>query len=323
MRIGVISQNVDELKLIPPITDISILSLKPDIYIEMTQEDGRRIDGTPLVDENLLKDYQRLTTVSLNGLQQTQQNIQMNIFIKEGEEYSVITQGHAKISPSETSAILNLQKIAKAFHTGYGFSKGMVYAKIKTPTKSLLFINMHLPVKTAASHGVLENSTLGLSFRRASFLKLLEKLSINGILEDSPEIFVGGDLNFRMDKTGKNQLNDMLGKYNSPLNLKELWQAPGEKRITCKFTRKNNSECRLRKIPNNNVSAFLNNIQKNCGNTMRTPSRCDRFLVSSSGKIQVHLNTVKNLIHSSDHNTILCCYDLTLRSLKNIKTISV
>ena len=316
MRIGVISQNVDELKLIPPITDASILSLKPDLYIEMTQEDGRTIDGNPLVEENLLQDYQHLTTVSLNGLQQTQQNIQMNIYIKQGKQYSVITQGHAKISPSETSALLNLQKIAKAFHTGYGYSKGMVYAKIKTPTKSLLFINMHLPVKTAASHGVLENSTLGLSFRRASFFKLLEKLSINGVLEDSPEIFVGGDLNFRMDKSGRNQLNDILGKYNS---LKELWQAPGEKRITCKFTRKNNSECRLRKIPNKNVPEFLNNIQEDCGNAMRTPSRCDRFLVNKSAPILVHLNTVKNLIKSSDHNTILCCYDLALKPPLNLK----
>lgn len=317
MRIGVLSQNLGELTESPFLNETSILSLTPHLYIEMTQEDGRRQDGTPLVEPSLLQDYTHLTSVSLNGNQQTHQNILMNVYARQGQQLSVVAEGHEIIAPKDSKLRLGLQTIAKALHTGYGYSKGMVYVKIKSPTKSLLFINMHLPVKTKAVNGVLKDETLGLDVRRAAFFELLEKLSKSGILDDEPAVFVAGDLNFRMDKYGRNQLNTIIqNEPNRILNLKELWQSPGEKKLTCKFTKKN-AACRLRNVPEHNLENFLNNIQEDCGNSMRTPSRCDRFLVSDKPLIRVRLNTVKYLIESSDHNAILCCYDLIIKPPPN------
>jgi len=316
MRIGVISQNLSELKISPNLNEPAIISLSPDIYVEMTQEDGRPPSKEPIINKTLLNNYEHLITVSLNGGQQTKQNIQTNIYIKPNSPYEVVAAGKEIIAPKDSQFRLGLQKIAKALHSGFGYSKGMVYVKIKTPKQPLLFINMHLPVKTATVNGVLKNASLGLEFRKESFFKLFVKLEQHGILQDNPAILVSGDLNFRMDRYGKDQLTEIIKEEpNRILNLKEMWQPDGEKRITCKFTKKNTA-CRLRKIPQSNVEAFLEDIQENCGNSMRVPSRCDRFLISRNIPISIQLNTTKYLVEDSDHNAILTCYDF-LEKQKN------
>jgi len=310
MRIGVISQNLAEAVYTPDIYESSIINLAPDLYIEMTQEDGRVPCTSSIISSDLLINYNHLECVSLNGGQKTQQNIMINVFIKNGIKNPVLAKGSAVIAPKGSSFRLGLQTMAKALHTGYGYSKGMVYVKIQTNKRPILFINMHLPVKTKVVKGVLKNATLGLEFRRASFLELLNKLDKDGLLIDNPVIFVSGDLNFRMDKTGRNQLNSILRDESSLFyNLKELTQPEGEKRITCKFVTTNKT-CRMRKLPLNNKEPFLEDMQSECGNSMRVPSRCDRFLISKGLPVNVLLNTVKYLVENSDHNAILCCFDL-------------
>jgi len=170
---------------------------------------------------------------------------------------------------------------------------------------------MHLPMDGK------NLATLGLKYRQASFLNLLVKLKSNGLLEDNPLLFVGGDLNFRMDTSGINQLNTIMKSTNHEVKkllygLKELASPGGEPRgITCKFTEIHNPECRSRKIPKNpsNIPKFLETVQANCGVPLRTPSRCDRFLVSKDvAPLTILLNTSK-YIHKSDHNAIMCCFD--------------
>ena len=310
MRIGVISQNLSEIKVQPTINEPSIIMLKPDIYVEMTQEDGRLPSSVPIINPNLLSGYDHLVTVSLNGNQQTRQNIQTNIFLKHGLRYEVIDSGKEIIAPKDSQLRLGLQTIAKSLHSGFGYSKGMVYVKIRTPKQSLLFVNMHLPVKTTTVNGVLKNSTLGLEFRKESFFSLLGKLEGKGLLSDDPAILVSGDLNFRMDKYGNDQLSELIkAEPERILNLVEMMQPESGKRITCKFTKKN-AACRLRKIPQVNVKEFLKDIQERCGDPMRVPSRCDRFLISQTPSINIKLNVTRYLISESDHNAILSCYDI-------------
>lgn len=313
MRVGVISQNLAETIYTPAFDESSIIDLAPDLYIEMTQEDGRVPCSSSIIRSDLLDNYNHLECVSLNGGQKTHQNVMINVFIKNGVFNPVLAKGSAVIAPKASSFRLGLQTMAKALHTGYGYSKGMVYVKIHTGKRPILFINMHLPVKTKAVKGVLKNASLGLEFRRASFLELLNKLDKDGIFNDNPALFVSGDLNFRMDKTGRNQLNDILRDESSLFyNLKELIQLEGEKRITCKFVTTNKT-CRMKKMPLTDKGAFLEEIQSECGNSMRIPSRCDRFLISKGLPVHVWLNTVKYLVKDSDHNAILCCFDIIER----------
>jgi hypothetical protein len=84
MRIGVLSQNLGEKSTQPYIADNTVIALDPDLYVEMTQEDGRVPDGTPILNqESVLQNYKLLNTVSLNGNQQTKQNIALNIYVKK------------------------------------------------------------------------------------------------------------------------------------------------------------------------------------------------------------------------------------------------
>jgi endonuclease/exonuclease/phosphatase family metal-dependent hydrolase len=232
--------------------------------------------------------------------------------------FNVINAGHQEISPKPGALRLFGQKMVKLAHTGFGYSKGMVYAKINTPNRPILFVNMHLPMDGK------NLATLGLKYRQASFLNLLVKLKSSGLLEDKPLIFVAGDLNFRMDPSGKNQLNTILKSNDQEVTkllygLKELASPSGEPRgITCKFSEEHNPECLSRKIPENpnNIPKFLETIQADCGVPLRTPSRCDRFLVSKDvAPLTILLNTSK-YIFESDHNAIMCCFEFLERPSK-------
>jgi hypothetical protein len=107
--------------------------------------------------------------------------------------------------------------------------------------------------------------------------------------------------------------------------LKELKAQSGTMGITCKF-KTQDYNCRSRKLPKNpnNIPKFLETIQANCGDESRTPSRCDRFLVSKDiTPITILLNTSKYLPLESDHNAIMCCFEFLERrpSPSPIKTI--
>jgi hypothetical protein len=315
MRIGVLSYNVAELAESPHLADPGVLALNPDIYVEMTQEDYRKPDGTPLLDSTILESngYNNIVSVSLNGTRTTK-NLILNLYAKTDAGITIVDKGVKAVSPKEEHKSLSLaaQLVAKKLHTGFGFTKGVVYIKIMAK-RPILFMNMHLPVDTTEKDGKLVNASMGLEYRKTVFLKLLDKLVRRGVLDDNTILFVGGDLNFRMDFRGMNQLNQFLASDAVSLHrLRELPFPNNTKHLTCKFNGRNRN-CRTQKMPQKNVGAFLNNVQKTCGNPKRTPSRCDRFLISTApgDKVKVLLHTVKYLLPESDHNGLLTCFDIT------------
>ena len=318
MRIGVLSYNVAELAESPNLADPGVIALNPDIYVEMTQEDYRKPDGTPLLNSAILESngYNNIVSVSLNG-ERTTKNIVLNLYAKTDSGITIIDKGVKAVSPKEEHKSLSLaaQLVGKKLHTGFGFTKGVVYIKIMGD-RPILFMNMHLPIDTSEKDGKLVNASMGLEYRKKILVKLLNKLEGRGILDDNPILFVGGDLNFRMDFRGMNQLNQFLAS-NAPIlhYLRELPSPNNSKQLTCKFNG-HNRNCRTQKMPKNNIGAFLNNVQKSCGNPKRVPSRCDRFLISTTpgDKVKVLLHTAKYLLPESDHNGLLTCFDITWRS---------
>jgi hypothetical protein len=138
------------------------------------------------------------------------------------------------------------QLLAKKLGTGYGYTKGMVYVKVSfkdSYEKPILFVNMHLPME-----GSLNN--LGLEYRKSVLSDLLTNLIDSGELQGDTRLFIGGDLNFRMNRNGVNQLNTILVDKSELSNyfVRELPFSNGEKKLTCKFTT-NNANCRTRKMP--------------------------------------------------------------------------
>lgn len=317
MRIGVLSQNMAETRVQPSIDDATVIGLTPDIYVEMTQEDGRVPDGTPVLHaDRLARQYQLLNHVSLNGKQRTRQNVAMSLYVRTSTHtFRIVDSGSQAIAPKGSSLRLFAQSVAKTLHTGLGYSKGMVYMKITADQQPILFVNMHLPMKAKMVDGRLKDPTLGLEFRRESFFTLLRRLESLGLLRDRPLLFVGGDLNFRMDLSGEDQLTRILRDDSRLLyGLQELPTPQGDKGITCKFTRRN-AQCRSRKLPNrqSEIHDFLESVQSDCGDPARTPSRCDRFLVSVPMQLQVQvlLNTSRYLLPDSDHNAVMSCIEFS------------
>jgi hypothetical protein len=295
MRYAVISQNCDGLKTGPDLTFDKILSLNPDVYVEMTQEDGRPVDSDSLLDNELLRDYKVLTTVALNS-EGSSQNLIMTCWVKDDRDVFYITGTNA-VSPSGSKIALMAQSAVK------GYSKGAVYVKLMLD-KPILFINMHLPVKTGVGLFTrkLKNNTMGLKYRHRVLLDLLRGLAY--LVDRHTTVFVGGDLNFRMDADGTDQLTRILATEGLPYGLQDL----DANYLTCKFT-KPNRPCRTRRAGRPSA-AYLANVQKNCGANDRVPSRCDRFLIGSPWSIKIQFQDTEVFLPDSDHNGIYTCFDL-------------
>jgi hypothetical protein len=295
MRYAVISQNCDRLKTGPNLVFDKILSLDPDVYVEMTQEDGRPVDSGSLLDNELLRDYRVLTTVALNS-GASSQNLIMTCWIK-GHDDVFFVSGTNAVSPSGSKIALMAQSAVK------GYSKGAVYIKLYM-NQPILFINMHLPVKTGVGMFTrkLKNNTMGLKYRHRVLLDLLRGLAY--LVDRQTTVFVGGDLNFRMDADGTDQLTRILATGGLPYGLQDL----DANYLTCKFT-KPNRPCRTRRSGRPSA-AYLANVQKNCGANDRVPSRCDRFLIGSTWSIKIHFQDTEVFLPASDHNGIYTCFDL-------------
>jgi hypothetical protein len=282
----------------------------------MTQEDQRTLKGTEysdtIIDKAILNEnYKNILSLSLNA-GMAEQNLILKVFatLKLANNIQVVG-GKKAVSPKKNHAPVHLAAQYLAFRagSGYGYSKGMVYAKVEFADSSempILFINMHLPMD-----GKLNN--LGLNYRKSVLADLLEKLLRSGQIYGDTRIIIGGDLNFRMNVNGINQLNTLLSNVNTPFEyyLRELPFPNGEKQLTCKFTT-HNSTCRTRKIPKNNVTKFLKNVQKTCGSAKRIPSRCDRFLISKPPitNVNVLMHEAIYILPESDHNGLAACFDL-------------
>ena len=315
IRIGALTYNIEKATQSPQLPYSKVMDLSPDIYVEMTQEDNRdSTNNEPIIDTLYIDsgEYKLVYTISLNKAKKAQ-NLKLKVFAKNSiANKIVVSSGKKAVSPKDKhgSLILASQLLAKRLGTAYGYTKGMVYVKVSFTDSSenpILFVNMHLPMD-----GSLNN--LGLDYRKSVFTDLLNSLIRSGEIQPDTRLFVGGDLNFRMNRNGVNQLNTILANKSTLPNyyLRELPFPDGVKKLTCKFTT-NNANCRTRKMPKNgNLKAFLNNVQKTCGNSRRIPSRCDRFLISNeqATNVNVLLQEAVFLIPESDHNGLAACFDM-------------
>jgi hypothetical protein len=315
IRIGALTYNIEKATQSPQLPYSKVMDLSPDIYVEMTQEDNRdSTNNEPIIDTLYIDsgEYKLVYTISLNKAKKAQ-NLKLKVFAKNSiANKIVVSSGKKAVSPKDKhgSLILASQLLAKRLGTAYGYTKGMVYVKVTFTDSSenpILFVNMHLPMD-----GSLNN--LGLDYRKSVFTDLLNSLIRSGEIQPDTRLFVGGDLNFRMNRNGVNQLNTILANKSELPNyyLRELPFPDGVKKLTCKFTT-NNANCRTRKMPKNgNLKAFLNNVQKTCGNSRRIPSRCDRFLISNeqATNVNVLLQEAVFLIPESDHNGLAACFDM-------------
>lgn len=293
-----------------PITDTTIVDCKPDFLVEMTQEDYRPVVPISLFDDSIMKDYNRVLVIGLNKKKQTEQNVVLRIFHRSASNVNHIgIEGGSKILKPKGKSNVGyfFQKVASTLRLPkYGFSKGMVWGKIKFRESSLLFANMHLPMKK-------KSANLGLALREKAMALLLTDLQKH--MEPRTTLIVGGDLNFRMDYQGVNQLTNLLQKKFTM--LRELpFPDPSQRRYTCKFKplTEVNSSCemkRLTAVPTNSETAerIAKNLQSECAEKNRIPSRCDRFLYKEAvGKsITVNYQKVLPLSPESDHNALVAC----------------
>lgn len=261
-------------------------------------------DNITLIDTNELKGMKLAAHISLNPVK-TKQNIITNIFVRDGL-HPKVEMGGIAVKPKAGKVgklIAFAQGVAShipGLHLGH--SKGCVWVKLDFGMQSILFINMHLPVKTSErKNGTLKNVTLGYEFRKKMFYGILKKLS--DMVGDYTHVIVGGDLNFRMSADGTDQLTELL-RQNSPKNsipLKELHFPAGEEpSFTCKFKEHSDKNCRLTHISEHKKLA--------CADESRVPSRCDRFLVMGNPKVSLYDTGV--LLDQSDHNAIYASFDI-------------
>jgi hypothetical protein len=181
-----------------------------------------------------------------------------------------------------------------------GFSKGAVWAKVYFQGYSILFVNMHLPVDT-------NKENMGLNFRREKFAYVLDK--IRGLVENDSYVIIGGDLNFRMSRSGTNQLDELLRTIALPIPLKQMPYPDGKSAMfTCKFKENTGaSKCRTTRI--SNVAKGIS-TSSSCFNKKRVPSRCDRFLIGAKPGIQVIDQDSLAFFPNSDHNAIYASIDI-------------
>ena len=313
IQISMITLNLASQSEPPLIQDTTIVECKPDYIVEMTQEDYRPLDPISLFDESSMKYYSRVIVIGLNKKKRTEQNIALRIFHRNSSsvEHNQLQTGSQILKPKgKKNAAYFFQKVASTLRLPkYGFSKGMVWAKLSFPESSLLFANMHLPMKK-------KTANLGLGLREKALGLLLRELQRH--MEPRTTLIIGGDLNFRMDYQGVNQLTTLL--TNKFTMLKELpFPDPSQRRYTCKFKplSETNSACemkRLTAVPSNKETAeqIAKNLQTECAVENRIPSRCDRFLYKEgNGKtLTVKYQKALPLSAESDHNALLACIEV-------------
>lgn len=313
IQVSMITLNLASQSVVPPIQDTTILDCKPDYLVEMTQEDYRPLEPISLFDYSFMKDYSRIIVIGLNKKKRTEQNVALRIFhrnLSVVENVGIETGSKILKPKGKSNAAYFFQKVASTFRLPkYGFSKGMVWAKLKFAESSLLFVNMHLPMKK-------KTANLGLGLREKALGLLLADLQKHMDLRTT--LIIGGDLNFRMDYQGVNQLTTLLTKKFTM--LKELpFPDPSQRRYTCKFKplSETNSACemkRLTAVPSNKETAeqIAKNLQTECAVNNRIPSRCDRFLYKEAhGKtLSVKLQKALPLSAESDHNALLACIEI-------------
>ena len=304
-KVNILSLNVGGIQKSPNLNTSAIPFDTPDIYVEFTQEDYRPLNTLSLVN---IPNYKQLGVYALNRHKKSQ-NIITNVYVKNDSKISVITSGVIPIKSKEKGfksiLIHGAQKIGALIPgQSIGYSKGGVYVKLRIENKELLLLNLHLPVNT-------KKENMGYAYRRSQLINILNQI-IPYMSDPDTILLVGGDLNFRMNRDGVNQLTNLL--KSNDIMLKELeMPTKNSKTFTCKFRENSSKNCRLTKIPDEGSEDFKKlseNTQQRCGDSKRIPSRCDRFLVYSPYKIDVSTYKSLVLLDSSDHNAIYTSFKI-------------
>jgi hypothetical protein len=309
VNVNILSLNVDGVKESPSLDINSIPFDNPNLYVEFTQEDARPTNTISLVD---VPSYKQLGTYTLNS-HRTAQNIITNIYVKEDfSDIEIINYGKIPIKFKENAKLLHgIQgTLSKIPGQSVGYSKGGVFVKLRIEDKYILLLNLHLPVNT-------KRENMGYNYRKQSLLNIINQVS--KYIDNDTMLLIGGDLNFRMNRSGVNQLTTLLNSTN--MRLEELIIPEIDKKtFTCKFNSDSDRDCRLSPINRENENSFEKlsyNVQNRCGNSKRIPSRCDRFLIKSPYLLDVNRYTSLVLIDSSDHNAIFTSFNIDVHIQRN------
>jgi len=221
-KISLFTCNLASASVSPNIITKDVFVCSPTIHVEMTQEDYRPKEaGSVFAIGTIPGTLLPKSTVTLNK-GATTQNIVIRLF--STADVGTITTGSKAIgAKGKNNWKFGAQKALAAIGTGLGASKGAVWIKISQPTP-MLFVCMHLPMKG-------DSPNLGLNIRTKALYRILRE--ITPLVDATTSVFIGGDLNFRMDYSGMNQLTKELTKI--PY-LKEIpFVNEADRIFTCKF----------------------------------------------------------------------------------------
>lgn len=287
-----------------------IISKEPDIYIEFTQEDNRRDHHNTILNNEFIKNKYKLMNMEQSSRRFTftgGYNIVSKIFKKNDSEITIGDNiENTVIYISTDGSIVD--------HNPFLSSKAAVCSKLLINNQLMLFVNLHLPMSKG-------KSDLGLAERTRALNGVISKLITNNILTNETTLIIGGDLNFRMDEKGKDQLTELLKKEPILYNRRLVEFSDEQNRFTCKLTNKLNNfhniyrkgitECRQTAVDIDNKLDTQKKVQRDCGVDNRLPSKCDRFLISETRNASikqltyqaVYLDDIK-----SDHNAVYCIF---------------
>jgi len=328
MKISLFTCNLANSAQAPNLTIEDPIACSPDIYIEMTQEDYRPLNSGSVFSPQVFPANLKLVAIQSLNSGPTTQNVVIRMFSRFQFPYEKGKKAIAAKGKKDWK--FQAQKALSFSGIGLGVSKGAVWIKAYIP-KPVLFVCIHLPMKKNAPG-------LGFEIRKNALYNLIGELS--PLIDQETTVFIGGDLNFRMDYEGKNQLTDELTKM--PY-LKELPFLKDEDKIfTCKFkpivnkkksfnpfklfkTSKvlptSTENCEIRRSTSIGInSEEVKDLQTECGDLHRNPSRCDRFLyrLGANKTLTVNYQQGGPIIGMSDHNAMWACFDLNDASSTHI-----
>ena len=308
----------------------AIILKKPDIYIEFTQEDNRSDHDNTILDNDFIKKNCKIINMEQSSRPLTitgGYNIVSKIFKKNDSKITI----HDNI---ENAVIYISTDGSIVGHTPVFSTKAAVCTKLRINGKAMLFVNLHLPMLPG-------KPGLGVEARTGALNGVISNLITNGMLTNETALIIGGDLNFRIDEDGKDQLSELLKTnlftpYKSILEDRILGEFSNTQNMfTCKLKNKLNildntyikgiKECRQTAVNGHNEpqgelltdaqKQVQQQVQQHCGVENRLPSKCDRFLISKTADIVINPNKYQAIYLEdikSDHNAVYSIFTVSL-----------
>jgi hypothetical protein len=323
IKINIVSFNLANTTKDLAADPTEVLQYNPDIHVEATQEDQRKLDTHSIFGSALAnRGYTLFDMISLNQ-KPTDMNVVLRVFMKADllglqgmTEHKKGKEPLPELNGLVGKSVLKAQAYASRLSFGNkGFSKGATWIKIYQPFP-VLFINMHLPIlKTKGNRG------LGFAFRAQKLKEILTHPGVKALATADTTVFITGDLNFRINPDQHDQLTDLIAQ-DIPF-LKELpFLRPEDRVITCKFEKDKGEACKeARKLqPVVPGGPPMPAGMDYCVSEKRTPSRCDRILFHSGDGMSVRVLQHKgaDLVDSSDHNALFATVELNYGRPSNL-----